>query len=207
MVGLLGRWILWTWAKSTRITVHGEDAYLELRANKKPVVLLIWHGRICLVPFFFRKRNIMPLISPSEDGEIVARIMSGWGYKILRGSGSHVIVKAWGTMVKELQQGGEVLIVPDGPKGPNRKMKIGALKLARQTGAYLMPFSFSTSRKKFLNSWDSFLMFYPFRKVVAVYGNPITIPPNLNDNELEDERKRIEKLLVDLDEKADRYFE
>ena len=207
LIGALGRRILWVWAKSTRMIVLGHEAYSELRANNHPVVLLVWHGRIFLVPFFFRKRNIMPLISPSDDGEIVARIMMGWGYKILRGSGSHVIAKAWSEMVKELQQGGEVIIVPDGPKGPNRKMKLGALRLAQQTGAYLVPFSFSTSKKKILNSWDSFLMFYPFRKLVAVYGEPIAVGENLNEAEFEEERKRIQKILVDLDDKADQYFE
>lgn len=207
LIGALGRMILWVWAKSTRMIVIGHEAYSELRADKRPVILLVWHGRIFLVPFFFRKRKIMPLVSPSEDGEIVARIMSGWDYKILRGSGSHVIAKAWSEMVKELLQGGEVIIVPDGPKGPNRKMKLGALKLAQQTGAYLMPFSFSTSKKKFLRSWDSFLMFYPFRRVVAVYGEPIAVSPDLNQDELEEERERIQNVLIDLDNKADQYFE
>jgi len=65
-------------------------------------------------------------------------------------------------MISELKQGGEVIIVPDGPRGPNREMKLGGLKLAQETGAYLVPFTFSTSRKKFLGSWDSFLLFYPF---------------------------------------------
>lgn len=207
LVGSLGRMILWVWAKSTRMIVIGREAYSDLRADMRPVVLLVWHGRIFLVPFFFRRRKIMPLISPSDDGEIVARIMAGWGYKILRGSGSHVIAKAWSEMVKELRQGGEVIIVPDGPKGPNRKMKLGALRLAQQTGAFLMPFSFSTSKKKFLSSWDSFLMFYPFRRVVAVYGEPITVSPDLNQAELEEKRERIEKILIELDNYADRYFE
>jgi len=206
IIGTFGRAILWLWAKSTRMTVLGEEDYLKLRSEQKPVVLLVWHSRILIVPFFFRRRGIMPLISPSKDGEIAASIMSGWGYKILRGSGSHPIIKIWNEMKKELKRGGELLIVPDGPRGPNRKMKAGGIKLAHETGAYLVPFSFSTSKKKYLNSWDNFLMFYPFSKGIAIYGKPIRLDSNMEIDELEKERQRIEHLLVELDNKADHYY-
>jgi lysophospholipid acyltransferase (LPLAT)-like uncharacterized protein len=207
LIGVMGRIILWIWTKTNRMTVVGEKALLKLRTEKKPVVLLVWHGRIFIVPFFFRKRNIMPLVSPSGDGEIAARIMDGWGYRILRGSSSHSIVKEWKEMVKELNRGGEVIIVPDGPKGPDRKMKLGGLKLAQKTGAYLVPFTFSTNKKKILKSWDSFLMFYPFRKVVAMYGEPISIDAGLRDEKLENERQKVEDILIELDHKADKFFD
>jgi len=206
IIGTFGRAILWLWAKSTRMTVLGEEDYLKLRSEQKPVVLLVWHSRILIVPFFFRRRGIMSLISPSKDGEIAASIMSGWGYKILRGSGSHPIIKIWNEMKKELKRGGELLIVPDGPRGPNRKMKAGGIKLAHETGAYLVLFSFSTSKKKYLNSWDNFLMFYPFSKGIAIYGKPIRLDSNMETDELEKERQRIEHLLVELDNKADHYY-
>ena len=149
----------------------------------------------------------MPLISPSEDGEIAAQIMSRWGYKILRGSGSHAIIKAWNEMKGELQRGGELIIVPDGPGGPSRKMKPGGLKLAQENGAYLVPFTFSTSKKKILRSWDNFLMFYPFSKVVAIYGKPVAIDSDLNNDELEKECQKIEHSLVLLDYEADHYYD
>ncbi|MEE9390851.1 MAG: DUF374 domain-containing protein, partial [Candidatus Aminicenantaceae bacterium] len=137
---------------------------------------------------------------------IPARIMSRWGYRIVRGSGSHLIIKAWNEMISELKRGGEVIIVPDGPRGPNREMKLGGLRLAQETGAYLVPFTFSTSRKKILRSWDKFLFFYPFSRVVAMYGQPFTIEPSLKEDALEKERQKIETILVQLDEEADRYY-
>jgi lysophospholipid acyltransferase (LPLAT)-like uncharacterized protein len=207
LVGIFGRKILWLWTKSTQLTVLGTEGYQKIRDQNKPVVFIVWHGRIFIVPYFFRKRDIMPLISPSKDGEIAAKIMSRWGYKILRGSGSHVVVKAWNEMKDELKGGGELIIVSDGPKGPNRKMKPGGIKLASETGAYLVPFSFSTSKKKFLNSWDKFLMFKPFSKVVAVYGEPISIKQDLSGDEIDLECKRVESILIQLDKWADQYFD
>ena len=204
-IGFLGKLILGLWTKSARLTVIGEDRYQELRNQNKPVVLLVWHGRLLVVPYLFKKRGILALISPSEDGEILARIVSGWG-KVLRGSSSHSVVKAWGVMRKELDKGGEVIIVPDGPKGPNRKIKLGALKLSQQSGAYLVPFTFAASRKKTLNSWDSFLIFYPFTRVVALFGDPIVVDPKLRGDDLEIERQRIEQILLQLDDKATTFL-
>jgi len=207
MVGVLGRLVLWLWAKSTRMKVLGVENYRRLREQGKPVIFMVWHGRIFIVPFFFRRRGIMPLISPSKDGEIAARIMSRWGYRILRGSSSHALIRVWSEMKRVLQNGGELIIVPDGPRGPNRKMKLGGLRLARETGAVLVPFTFSTSRKKFLKSWDSFLIFHPFSKVVAMYGEHFAVDPDLKDDELEKERQKMELFMLHQDEKADMFFD
>ncbi len=206
LIGILGKLALWLWAKSTRMKIIGQERYKELRDKGKAVIFLVWHGRIFIVPYFFRKRGIMPLISPSKDGEIPAQIMSRWGYRNIRGSSSHAVIKVWNRMKNELKKGGEVIIVPDGPRGPDREMKLGGIKLAQETGALLVPFTFSTSRKKFLKSWDKFLIFYPFTKVVAVYGPPMNVDPALKDDALEKERQKIERVLIELDEKADRFY-
>ncbi len=189
------------------MTVLGSDSYQKLREERKPVVILVWHSRIFLIPYFFRCRGVAPLVSPSKDGEIVAQIMARWGYRIIRGSSSHAIIKAWNSMKHELREGGEVIIVPDGPRGPARKMKIGGLKLAQETGAYLIPFTFSASRQKRLKSWDRFLMFPPFSKVVAVFGKPVSLAPDLNEEALEMERERLEALMIEMDQTADRFFD
>lgn len=206
-VGILGRALLRFWAITCRIEVSGEEEYRSLKKEKKPIILLIWHGRLFLIPYFFRKRGVTALVSPSKDGEIIARIGSGWGYRVFRGSSSHSILRAWVEMKKALQTGGELIIVPDGPRGPNRELKLGCLKLAQETGALLVPFSFSASRKKLLKSWDRFLFFYPFSKIFALYGKPISVDPLLDEESFEKERRNVEHLLNELDAEADRYFE
>ncbi len=206
-IGFFGKRLFWLLAKSCRWTLLGEETYQKLRAEGKPVIILVWHGRIFIVPYFFRRRGIMPLISPSKDGEIAAQIMARWGYKILRGSSSHSVVRAWNEMKRELGRGGELIIVPDGPRGPDRVLKPGCIKLGQETGAALVPFSFAASRKKILRSWDRFLMFYPFSRVVAMYGAPIELPSNLTEEEFERERLRAEQALTDLDHQADSYFQ
>jgi hypothetical protein len=205
-VGILGRILLRFWWVSCPLKILGEEEYLRLRRSKKPVIFLVWHGRLLLVPWFFRGRGVGALISPSRDGEILIRIGSKWDYKIFRGSSSHSIVRAWVEMKKELDNGGELILVPDGPRGPYHNLKAGCLKLARETGAVLVPFSYSASRKKFLKSWDRFLFYYPFSKIVAIYGTPIAVDSGLDEEQSEKERARVERVLIELDAEADSYF-
>jgi len=201
-----GKILIWLWMKACRWKITGAEPFEALLAAGRPVIWLIWHGKIFVVPYFFRKRGILALVSPSKDGEFVSRLMDGWGYKLIRGSGSHPMKTAWIEMIKELQAGGQVMIIPDGPKGPDRKFKLGAIKLAAETGAVMVPFSFSARRKKILHSWDRFEMFYPFAKIAAVYGEPIEVPPNLDSARLEEERLRAEKIMVEFDAAVDRTF-
>jgi len=205
-VGVLGRFVLRAWAKTSRIKVFGEDEYRKAKQAKKPIIFLIWHGRLMLAPYFFRNRRITALVSPSRDGEVIAQIALGWRFRIVRGSGSHSIVRAWVEMRQDLRKGGELIIIPDGPRGPDRLLKPGCLKLAQDTGALLIPWSFSASRKKSLGSWDRFLLFYPFSRIVAIYGKPMNVSPALDEAEFETERKRVEQALSALDAEADSHF-
>jgi hypothetical protein len=205
-LGVLGRLFLRIWAKTSRISVLGEEEYRQAKAEGKSIIILIWHRRLMFVPYFFRKRKIAALVSPSRDGEIIAQIGRGWRYRVIRGSGSHPMVRAWIEMKKDLERGGELIIVPDGPRGPDRQLKPGALKLAQETGARLVPWSYSASRKRQLKSWDRFLFFYPFSRIVAIYGKPLTVNPGLDDDDFEKERNRIEQALNALDVEADSHF-
>jgi hypothetical protein len=206
VVGALGRFVLRICAKTSRIKVLGEDEYRKAKQAKKPIILLIWHGRLMLAPYFFRNRRITALVSPSRDGEVIAQIALGWRFRIVRGSGSHSIVRAWVEMRQDLRKGGELIIIPDGPRGPDRQLKPGCLKLAQDTGALLVPWSFSAKRKRFLRSWDRFLLFYPFSRIVAIYGKPMTVSPVLDESDFETERKRIEHALSALDAEADSHL-
>ncbi len=206
VIGLMGKFLVWFLGVSTQKTILGEKPYIKLRKKGEPVIFILWHGRILFAAYFFRNRNIYTLVSPSRDGEIIAQILSRWRYRLLRGSGSHSVVEEWKKMKNLMAEGKELIIVADGPTGPERKMKPGAVKLAQETGAYLIPFAFSAKKKKFFKSWDRFLFFYPFTKLVAAYGKPFRIKPDLDPQEFERERLRIQNYLIKLDELTDKFF-
>ncbi len=199
----LGRPLMSLWMRSLRLRVVGREAYEELRRAGRPVVILIWHGKIFSAPWMFRKRGIMPLVSPSQDGELMVRLIARWGYRIIRGSGSHFMRRAWVDMLRELRSGGPVLIVPDGPRGPDRELKAGAVRLAAETGAALVPYTLAASRRRVMRSWDRFEMPKPFARAVALFGQPIEIAPGAEGEALERERLRVERILRDLDAQAE----
>ena len=202
-VDFLGRPLMSVWMKTLRLRIEGEAAYRELRRAGRPVVILVWHGKIFSAPWMFRRRNIMPLVSPSQDGELIARLIDNWGYKVIRGSGSHSVKRAWVVMMNELRAGGEVLIVPDGPRGPDRELKLGAVKLGAETGAVLVPYTMAAARKKVFRSWDRFEVPRLFSKAVSLFGEPIEIPRGIDGEALEAERLRVEQILRELDARAD----
>lgn len=204
MTVFFGRLILGLWSRSTRFRIHGEETFRKLRAAGRPVVLAVWHGKIFLTPWILRRFDLVPLVSPSRDGELITRVVLGWKYRIIRGSGSHPVAKAWQAMLRELRSGGGVIIVADGPRGPARVLKMGCVRLAQETGAALVPFTVSARKKKILRSWDDFMVTRPFGRATVVYGEPLTIPPGLRGEALEAERRRVETALLRLEEEADR---
>ncbi len=205
-IDLLGRPLMSFWMRTLRLRVIGAGAYRDLRRAGKPVVILVWHGKIFSAPWMFRRRNIMPLVSPSQDGELIARLIDNWGYKVLRGSGSHVMKRAWVMMKRELLAGGEVLIVPDGPRGPDRELKSGCIKLAAETGALLVPYTFTAARRWVFRSWDRFEAPRPLSRAVALFGDPLEVPPDADGERMERERKRVQGVLRDLDRQVESFL-
>jgi lysophospholipid acyltransferase (LPLAT)-like uncharacterized protein len=186
-----------------KIKVLGEEFYLNAKKNGEKIIYILWHGRLLIPIFFHRKRGIKPLVSLSKDGEFASMVLKGFGYEPIRGSSSKGGKEAFHKM-KEALDNSEVAIIPDGPKGPGRVLKPGCIYLAQQTGAVIIPISFSCKRRKFLKGWDKHLIFPPFNKCVMLYGEPIKIPKNLTQEEVENVRKDVESRLNELDEEADK---
>jgi lysophospholipid acyltransferase (LPLAT)-like uncharacterized protein len=69
----------------------------------------------------------------------------------------------------------------DGPKGPARVVQPGAVRLARLTGAWILPISFSSSWPLFFRSWDRYLVPKPFSRNFVSYGEPFPVGPEITD--------------------------
>jgi len=205
-IDFLGRPLVSVWMRSLRLRIVGGGAYRAARRAGRPVVILVWHGKIFSAPWMFRRRGIMPLVSPSQDGELIARLIDNWGYKVLRGSGSHVMKRAWIMMKRELLAGGEVLIVPDGPRGPDRELKSGCIKLAAETGALLVPYTFTAAKRWIFRSWDRFEAPRPWSRAVALFGDPLAVPPDADGEGMERERIRVQGVLRDLDRQVESFL-
>lgn len=157
------------------------ERYLELRARGVPILFSLWHGRMFLPIQAHRHQGIVTMASQSEDGEIIARWLEKNGYRVVRGSTSRGGGEALRQMVRQVRSGRHAALTVDGPKGPPRVVQPGVLQLARLTGAWILPITYSSVRPRFFQSWDRYLLPKPFSRNVVAYGEPFPVPDQLGD--------------------------
>jgi len=186
---------------TTRWEVRHPERVAEIIAGRKGVIALTWHSRFMMLTSAWRRDYQLPyiMISRSRDGAVVAATCKALGLQTIRGSAAKIgSSKAKGgssaamVAVDAINAGGCVVITPDGPRGPRQRLGDGALRLARMTGAPIMPCTFSVSRRKQFDSWDRFVLPKPFGKGLIIWGTPVYVPKQADDAEIERLRLQIE---------------
>ena len=175
-----------------------ETVVAPLWAARAPIIYAVWHGRILLLPRLYGRRGSHVLASRSRDGELVARWMTRFGLVPVRGSSTRGGGEALRQLARALREGGEVVVVPDGPTGPREVLKSGVIALARLSGAPIVPTAVGASREWRLRSWDEFRIPKPFARCVVRFGEPIRVPAGADRATLEATRKDVEAALQSL---------
>ena len=86
------------------------------------------------------KEKTSILISNSSDGDIVAYSCEGLGFKTVRGSSNRRgAIQSTMKMVELLEQGECVALMVDGPNGPLHRVKNGVVRIAKLSGAPIVP--------------------------------------------------------------------
>ena len=152
------------------LTIVGEEHRQAIRAKGKKPLHAIWHQRMVGGILAHRGQGYVTMASQSEDGEIIATFLKYWGFPAARGSSSRGGEVASADFLEALKAAPGGALTPDGPRGPARRCKRGILVLAEQGNALVLPSSSSSSRLRFLNSWDRFLFPLPFSRCVVVFG-------------------------------------
>ncbi len=168
----LGGAVLRLLASTWRITEVHADRFGALRAAGKPFIFTLWHGHLLPLTWSRRGEGITVMISEHRDGEIIARIVEGWGYRTVRGSTSRGAGRALLGMVRELESGKEFAITPDGPRGPAGVAQGGVLLASQRANAPVVPMRADCPRAWHLGSWDRFMVPKPFARVTITYGEP-----------------------------------
>lgn len=166
---------------SLRLHVVNETAYRERTNNGKPVIFVLWHGRLLPIGFVHRGQGAVGLASLSADGEYISRILQHWGMGIVRGSSSRGGDAAFRELIRVVRAGRSVAITPDGPRGPRERVKPGVIQLAQITGVPLIPIAAAASRAWWFESWDRFLIPQPFAHLHVEYADPIFVPRDAAD--------------------------
>ncbi len=189
------------WARTLRLQVEDPNGVVAF-VRDRPVIFAIWHNRLLMLPRVFDPsfptRQSYGLISASGDGDLIASFIERSGYGTIRGSSSRKGVIALRQLVDTLAADGNVLVTPDGPRGPVYQTSQGVVFLAQKSGAPVVPIHMEYSGCWRLKSWDRFVVPRPFAKLRAIFGAPIHIPPLAGPEQFEAERLRLQDAMMSL---------
>jgi lysophospholipid acyltransferase (LPLAT)-like uncharacterized protein len=188
LINLLGHTLRWR--------VDGLEHFDAIRAAGRQPVMAFWHGRILPATFYFRNRGIVVITSENFDGEWIAQIIERFGYGTARGSTSRGARKAMLQLVRDMKKGKP-------PRGPARIAQPGAVWLARATGNPVLPFHLEASRHWTTRSWDRTQIPKPFATVSIAMGEPLYVPRDLPDDQIEAVRQELDRRLHALEKRAE----
>jgi len=163
-------------------------------------LLAVWHNRLIAPIMQLGDLGIGVVVSQSEDGEMITRVIEKLGFIGIRGSSSRGGSNALRGILRHAKSGNNIAFTPDGPRGPRYKVKPGIAFAAQRTGLPFIPIGVSASRKKVFASWDRFQLPHPFSNVQFIYGEPLIFDKN---DDIDDVIGRIEAALVEVNERAD----
>lgn len=172
------------------------------KPEETPAIYAIWHGlQYCLggIP---NRKNVHILISLSKDGEIIAYTVKKIGFSTVRGSMGRGGMKATREIIRILEEGGNLAYTVDGPKGPGHKVKKGVVRIAQMSGRPIIPVNSDSTYRYIFKSWDKYQVPLPGSKMPLVFGDPIYVPEDLSEDDVEEYRLRVENELFRLREEA-----
>ena len=147
----------------------------------RPVLLAIWHEELFALTGFgttVLDGHLATVVSDSRDGELIAQVLRRIGFATARGSSTRGGLKALNQLRQHMNEGRIGVITVDGPRGPRREAKDGAVYLAQKAGALLFPVrSRPSSVHVFARSWDHFQLPLPFCGCDVLFGDPLEFAP------------------------------
>lgn len=175
----------------------------RFNGEKGPVIYCIWHNRLALSMFIYHRwtrkkrpaNGLVALISASKDGGLLADILRQFGVKAVRGSSSRRGNQALLEATTSAEQGYNIAITPDGPRGPKYKIQPGIIALAQLTGLPIVPVAAYISPKICTKSWDQFQIPLPFARCEIEFGKSISVPRDASEEDRERLRMELEQAL------------
>jgi len=187
-----------------RWTIRGaEDATARFKRGEA-VLLATWHGRLLMSPFGWpHSDRTHVLVSAHSDGRLISRTLSHFSTRTITGSTRRGGAQALRQLHRVLRDGGAVGITPDGPRGPRMRVSLGIIQLARMTGVPIYPMIFSARPCHVVDSWDRFIVPWPFARGLYLYGEPIVVDRHACAEAMEQARRMLEDSLNALTRQAD----
>tara|TARA_B100001029_G_scaffold96655_1_gene79368 strand:- start:2093 stop:2749 length:657 start_codon:yes stop_codon:yes gene_type:complete len=186
-----------------KINITGEEHLNKLIKSNVPIMVCVWHGRLIFPSWYLRliTTNVYAIASRHTDAEIMGRILSKWGYSLIRGStkkGGKEVVREMGNIFKN---NGIIAITNDGPKGPPNIAKGGSVSTAIKYNAKIITITGSATKYWQMKSWDKFMLPKPFGKIQIIISDPINF--NTESKSIESKINILSKVMNEYQNKVD----
>lgn len=200
---------LYTWiVDKTSHKVFINRDYEDQACRKGPFNCACFHGTMLFPVYYCRQYPGVIMVSRSWDGELIDKCLSRWGFDTVRGSSSRGGKEALCAMIERARAMNYCTgLAVDAPRGPSRKVKMGIIVTARETGTPIVPLVSWATRQIQFNSWDRMIVPLPFSTIVLAFGKPTLVPTGLSGREYETLRQEVEAEMLDMSIQAERCVE
>lgn len=185
-----------------------ESSRFLAQKSPGPIIFCVWHNRLALSAVIYQKwqkrigakSDMAGLVSASRDGAMLSHIFKKFGITAVRGSSSRRGAQALLEMKSRAEEGFNLTITPDGPRGPCYDIQHGIMSLAQVTGIPVLPVSFRIRWKISLPSWDRFQIPLPFSRCDIQVGEPLKIGRDISKEEREEARLELQRRMREITE-------
>lgn len=187
--------------RTSRRVLEPPDAWARIR-SARPAIMAMWHGQFMMLAAFNPPDNPLSImVARHGDAELLGVALEEFGLELIRGAGAGVRKRDRGgaqalrAALRTLEQGRSLAMTADIPPGPARKAGLGIVTLARLSGRPILPVAAASSRFHALRTWSRFTINLPYSKLVYAVGEPIVVPRQVGEEELERFRQQVETAL------------
>ena len=206
-IGTAAGWLIRILSWTIRIEVEDHCGITEKGKIKESLIWCIWHNR--MLGLAMTRKRVYPwregvvLASASHDGAALAAALKVIGVGAVRGSSSRRGATALRGMIRQLKEGKDVGLAPDGPRGPRYSFNTGLIKLAQLAKLPVMCFHARYGCAIRIKSWDRAVIPLPFSRISIVFDELLEVPRGLDDDAFEalcrDLKERMRQGVDDLD--------
>jgi lysophospholipid acyltransferase (LPLAT)-like uncharacterized protein len=207
LIGLVGSWLMgicgWSLRMDVRLLGNVSDSR---RLRGSAFLLCCWRDTLFATILVFGGANPVALVSRSEDGELTAPICRQRGWSVVRGSSTRGGADALRELLRCARRSTTFRagFALDGPRGPRRESKAGAVFLASRLGVPLLPVGVYMDKAWRFRSWDGLGIPKPFSRVWLTANRLIDVPGGLNASQVEHYRQILEEAMGQAEREAER---
>lgn len=202
-IGLVGSWVIRGWMRTLQRHFDlSRSGPIPADHTREPTIYACWHEAVLVTALYRGKVHV--LISHHSDGELITKVCENFRIGVVRGSTTRGGIAAMMELI-QVSKRSHLLLTPDGPRGPRRRVQPGIIYLASRAKIPIVPSGVGYSGCWRANSWDRFIIPKPFARVHVVSDTPIHVPADIDLHEIEAYRRHLESRLSWCTEAAERW--